>query len=330
MPYLHPPFVAALYAPLGWLPSAVVPGTMIASAAVLAAALAIALPWSLQLSRRRGLLLAAFVAAFPPLVYAVYLAQPSTLVPLGIVLFYGWSVRGQRTLAGLSLVLLLVKPHYAIALAVVLIARRARTELVILLTAAVVLALASLLVAGPGVLLDYPRAVMRSTSTESNDVMYGLPGFLSLYVSSSVARSSLLILGSLLIALGAALAIFMGGSSQRHLAAQLAAATTASVLLGPHVYFQDLGLAAVAGALGLAASKSSWTHLVWCFTATAFVVGAVCWQQLRLEQINVLTPLLVSWLSLSVIMLTGERFHVRRVSRARVSIRLETPIRQSP
>jgi uncharacterized protein (TIGR03663 family) len=258
--YFNPPFVAAAFAPLSALPietAAVVIGIV---GTALAAAATFALQRLLGLEDRlRRLLLWLGFFSLGSVPWVVLHGQLSMLLLLGWLSFIVLQMKGREKLSGVALALLLVKPQMAILPLALLLWKRRWWALATFATAAWVLAMVSLAVSGPGALVDYPRFLLESTGWDNRwgitpASMFGWNGFLArLLEYNSPVHLALTWTLSGITAL-AALMAFRGpwAPAKPRFLLQCGALLTASLLVNPHLYMQDLSLMALAVALGLA------------------------------------------------------------------------------
>ena len=194
LPFYNPPFVAGLFALVSllayeqalWL-------WLIINVTALAACLAL-------LDRILGreqpvfrLLFALAAISSIPVYRAVGLGQASLLVLLLTTLTYVWLAGGRQRHSGATVGLLLVKPQYAVLPVLHLALTRRREALAVVALVAGAAVVASLVVAGPEVVVEYPRLLLDSAAWREEKGIYpanwfSWTGFLyGLSVSSSLA-----------------------------------------------------------------------------------------------------------------------------------------------
>jgi hypothetical protein len=227
--------------------------------------------------------------------------QLSLWLVLGWLLFVLCQQRGRERWSGAALALLLVKPQLAVLPVAWLLWQRRWGALQTFAAIALPLAVLSLAVSGPGVIVDYPRLLIESTSWDGKwgvtpADMFGWGGFAARAVGfhspayfvfwGTLAAASLVIAGWTIA----------GPWQPRRPGFLLAsgALTTASLLLNPHLFMQDLSLMAVAIALGAAYAKRTAGSFGW-WPAFALVVWVAQLYGLKLLDrpgVNVTTPLM--------------------------------------
>lgn len=317
LPFYNPPFVAAVFALISllayeqalWL-------WLIINVTALAACLAL---FDRILGREQPVLRVLFALAAIssiPVYRAVGLGQASLLVLLLTTLTYVWLAGGHERRSGAMAGLLLVKPQYAILPALHLALARRREASAALALVAATAAVVSLAIAGPEVVVEYPRLILDSAAWREEKGIYpanwfSWTGFLhGLSVSSSLASW----LGIALGAVGALAALVVAARSTHSPASILAsgaALTVAMVLLSPHVYRQDLVLLLLPAAVLLALTKgveravaAGFLFALWLAAWPPLTVPAVpepAWSELSIEELgfNLFVPLiaaLLAWL----------------------------------
>lgn len=250
MPYLYPPQLAVLMAPLAWLPyQTAFLLWLLVNLALLAAAL-IALSRYLSVSRSSALLLGLLTASSLPILVALAQGQVSLLL-LAAAASGLYAVHRERDLlGGIMLSVLAVKPTYLLPVLLVLVIRgrwRALgSSVIVLITGA---ALATILL-GPRTLPDYARTLVAATDWQAriggfdpqwNQSLAGLTSGLTSGAVSSLGLSAI-----------AGVSLFVVAWAARRsqtIDAPLALGILAGLLASPHVLIHDLSLLAVPAAV---------------------------------------------------------------------------------
>ncbi len=300
--YFNPPFVAAAFAPLSALPievATVIIG-IVTTALALAAGLGIQRLLGLEDWLQRLLLWLGFLSLYS-VSWVVLHGQLSMVLLLGWLLFIVLQMRGRESLSGAALALLLVKPQMAILPVVLLLWKRRWRPLASFAAVAWALAMVSIAVSGPSVVIDYPRFLLESAGWENKwgvtpEGMFGWNGFAARLLDNNSAGHLTLTWTLSGITLLAALAAFQGDWAPRkpRFLLQCGALLMASLLVNPHLYMQDLSLMALALALALAyALRTNQGVLPWA--ALALSVWLVQLWGLRILDhagVNLLTPVM--------------------------------------
>ncbi len=173
LPYVHPPFVAAMFRPLASLPYPTAYAVwLVLSAGLYGAGLAIT--WRVLPAMPAGDRMLAMLLAltFEPFLMECWLGgQLSGLAFASLALAFFWEQKGKPLLSGLALGLILYKPTLVILLLPMLVvAMRWRTLLGVALTA-VSLGLISLAAVGKSVCLSYLDAIQGFTGTTTGTGM---------------------------------------------------------------------------------------------------------------------------------------------------------------
>lgn len=273
--FFNPPFVALFFAPITLLPveEAGVALFVVNSLLVL---------WSL-LALRQMLGIKDFIPtllfslgglSLQSVFWLVGHGQFSMLLFLGFLGFFWFQRQGKPGRSGLALSLLLFKPQMAILPVLVLLWRRDWSALTSFGSVTAVLVALSVAVSGPSVLWDYPRFALSSTGWEQElginvERMYGWNGLFA----TIVANHSPLHIGLTVVATVATAALVVRGLSSVHpsssrFALGCGALVAGAILVNPHVYLQDLVLAALVIAFGFLGSRElRWSGALWAGAA---------------------------------------------------------------
>jgi hypothetical protein len=255
LPYFNPPFVAVAVAPLALLDV----GTF--STVLLVMVLAMVLLGGLILSslfgrRTKQQMLFFWLAylTFNGTVWMIAEQQLSMFLFLGWLGFACFQAQGKSGWSALSLSMVLVKPQMALLPVAILVWHREWKTLRYFSLACLTLAFVSVLLAGPGVIIDYPRFLLESTRWESQGVnasqMYGWNSLVA-NVTGDESPSALLV-ALLILPTLAVVAYTVAGNRQPGdpvFFLQIGAALIASLLINPHLYLQDLVLIALGAGL---------------------------------------------------------------------------------
>jgi hypothetical protein len=280
LPYFNPPFLAALLAPLTLLS---LPGFGAALGAMnLALLLVCALDMQKLLKldepRHRIFFWLALLSSVP--MVNVFLQHQVTLwVMVAWLGFVVAQMQGRQKWSGVVLALGLVKPHMVVLPVLFLVYRRQWRALVSFGAVAATFALVSVLVAGPAVLVEYPRFLLQSTGWEANGIkpylMYGWNGLL-VDALDDPTPSRWLFGGLCLVTLGTVAVAWkrITATGASYPAAAMAVALMASLLVSAHLYLHDVALAGLAIVVAAAATGSART---WGWVAAALWLTALPW-----------------------------------------------------
>lgn len=311
--FFNPPFVALGFAPLSLLPISTFPVVLTAALAAMSVIAAFVLGRFIGL---RGLTLLLVVSAFLTLHSVYWLLLEGQL---SLFVFFAWlgfayfHLVGKKTSAGLCLALGLVKPQMLLLLLAFLVFNREWKTLRAFSTAAGVLVAASVIVATPEVLLDYPAFLLASTGFSGHGVatesMYGINGLIARTLGDPTPSTLWLLFFAPPLLWLTIHAWQKAPPTSSAFPMTLAVTLSAALLLNPHLYFQDMVLVPLAMAFAARSvgtdSRSASTLMV--------LAGAVWVTQLlnfRLADanLNVLTPLVIAFLLVC-------HFHLRQLSR---------------
>jgi hypothetical protein len=247
-PMIYPPPLAWVVAPIALLPM----NAAVAAWAGVILALYI-LTWKLAVPGDRLTRLILLAASFClwPVVYGLALLQ--AMVVMVAVVTVAWWLLGRRleVLAGLVLVLLVVKPQVAFLVPVALLAAgrwRAVATWAIGVAAVVVLALFSL---GPAGIQAYAGRLARASSMASEYTVFPGPTLASWLGSGLVSRAVALLVVAVMIR-----------AAWRHRSVRpdvpVAAGLVASILVTPYIHLPDLTVLLVAGWILLRGNPPAW------------------------------------------------------------------------
>ncbi len=248
LPFFNPPFVSVMTVPLALL------GLKAFSTSLLIAVVAMIIAGGVGLQRivearssaDRAFLWLAFLS-FAPMAWLLGEEQLSMLIFLGWLGFVWFQLEDKPSSSGACLALALVKPQMVLLPVVILVWKRQWSALRSFASIAAVLALVSIVVAGPGVLVEYPRLILQSTHWQGQGVrtdhMYGWNSVLAVLTHHS-APSLLLSVPLTIATLAVALVAWRGPwpKSSDVFLKQMSVLLLASLLVNPHLYQQDLVL----------------------------------------------------------------------------------------
>jgi hypothetical protein len=173
LPYVHPPFIAAMFRPLAWLPYPTTYAVwLLISAGLYGAGLAVT--WRVLTAmhaadRTLAMLLA---LTFEPFLMECWLGgQLSGLAFLCLALAFFYEQEGKPVLSGLALGLILYKPTLVILLLPMLVVARKWWALLGVALAGTFLGIISLVTAGKSVCLSYLHAIQGFTGTTTGTGM---------------------------------------------------------------------------------------------------------------------------------------------------------------
>ena len=303
LPYFNPPFVAAVLAPLALLPLGGFSAVLFVLVLLSIVAAGCALDRFLSLERPRAH--ATFWFWFLSLGSVGFVAlesQVSMLPLLGLLGFVFYETRNRPSGAGASLALALVKPHLVLLPIALLVWKRQWPALRAFLGVACVLTLVSIAVAGPGVLISYPRILIQSTGWDNEkgiviQNMYGWSGFYARLAGSDTAAHQILTWASSGLVLVLWAFTCRGGwqALRDRLPALIGLTTCCSLLISVPVYRQDLALLALAVACGIVQAKHTGNSMrAWYVLAASVWLAQYFGPDLLLNHgVNVQTPALL-------------------------------------
>jgi Glycosyltransferase family 87 len=309
LPFYNPPFAAGIFALISllaydralWL-------WLVVNVTALAACVALLDRLLVRESPLLRLLFALAAISSVPVYRALGLGQASLLVLLLTTLAFTWLAEGRQRV-GVMVGLLLIKPQYALLPALHLLLTRRREALVGLALVAAAALIASIGIAGPQVVVEYPRLLLDSSSWSEEKGIYpanwfSWTGFLH---GLSVSSPASTMLGLTVGMLGAGAALFISARNAHQPSSVLAggaALTVAILLLSPHVYRQDLVLLLLPAAVLLSLTNGvtralavAFLLLLWLVAWTPVTVPAVPeppWSELSVEELgfNLFVPLM--------------------------------------
>ena len=262
LPFLSPPFVALLFAPLGRVALPQAYALWLSINAVLLCGLVALLTVSFShWSRWERLLAGSAGLSFLPSYFAVWQGQVSLCLALAFAL--SWlAFRGRHDgWGGLSLALLLAKPQYAAAALLYLLWQKRWRALAGFAVGVTGLVLLGVLATGPGGLSSWLRAITQATGLGSYygihpTLMFTWSGFLTALSSQPILGAApsvpfLLWAGLEMCTLLLMAMIWNRQTSEPEatLGAGFSGLLIGAILLSPHTYVQDLVLLLPAGYL---------------------------------------------------------------------------------
>ena len=255
-----PVFVAWLFAPVSRLPFTAAYLLYMAFTAALLIGVLLVLDRQLHAVPKpaRWLFLACGALALPSLATVVF-GQVDLIVLAGLLGGYLLLRADRRALAGLSLCLVLVKPHLLLGVALLLLLRRDWKTMGVLAAAGLPLLILPLLLAGPATLADYARELIADPGagrelTVNGDVMPNWRGFIVSATNSE--RLIFWVPGALAIAAGAtalALSRWRRAAGAAAFDRDYSLAVLLPLLVSPHLHSQSLAVALLPAALALRA-----------------------------------------------------------------------------
>lgn len=259
-PMIYPPPLAWLVAPFALLPLPVAVGVW--GLGIIALYI---LTWKLAAPGDRLTRLTLLVVSFClwPVVYGLALLQ--AMVVMVAVVTVAWWLLGRRqdVLAGLVLVLLVVKPQVAFLVPLALLAAgrwRAVAAWAAGVATVIVLAIVSL---GPAGIQAYGARLARAAEMASEYTVFPGPTLTSWLGTGPVSRAIALLLIAMMI---------RAAWHYRHRRADIpvAAGLVASILVTPYIHLPDLTVLMVAGWIFLRANPATWQR--WLLLAALLVV----------------------------------------------------------
>lgn len=248
LPYVNPPHLTLLFAPLAWLPRPAAFLAWTACQLALLAALLILL-WRLarawQPHERRLLLIA--VLAFPPLLYTLMIGAFSLLLLVSVLLFYLALKHARPTQAGWWLVLATIKPQAAVTPAALLLGARRWRAILSAIIITLILAVISIIGLGwpvwPGYLqiLRAHSGLFGTYNVVPAD-MYNLKGALALLLGNTqAALINQVSFAALVVTAGLSVWLWRGAWAPQRPDFELRFALTLllGILFSPHLNQQD-------------------------------------------------------------------------------------------
>lgn len=261
LPYMHPPFLVPL---LQLVTDSDYPGSYIRWSAVLLLAAVLCFVVVFRFLRRDNrfaisdcILTAAASVLFFPVFISLLKGQDTAFMLLGTLIWMGAVLRQNDRLAGASLILVALKPHIALVLAIPTLLVRRRALRSFCLTASLAALVGLLLVHWQG-LHDFV-SLMRITAQGqgygvNQDKMYNFLGLMLRSVPrAEPATIRLLAWGLFLLATGALCWCYRKRTQLRE--SDLGLIVLLGLFTSPHLHFHDLSLLVVP-ALGLASTAA--------------------------------------------------------------------------
>jgi len=314
LPFYNPTFVAGVFVLISLLAyQQALWAWLVVNVVVLAACIALLDRLLTREPLQLRLPFALGAISFIPVYRAVGLGQASLFVLLFSTLAFGWLAEARQGRAGVMLGLLLIKPQYAVLPVLQLIIARKRQALLSFAAVAVVATAASVAVAGPQVVVDYPRLLIESGSWRESRGIYPANWFswTGFFYALSWPSTAATFLGVALGLIGAVAALAISARVPHRGPTVLtggAALTVAVLLLSPHVYRQDLVLLLFPAAVLLALTRGAarlavcgFLLAIWIVVWTPVIVPAIPeppWQGLSAENLgfNLFVPLMAAFL----------------------------------
>jgi len=299
LPFLNPPFLALLLAPLGLLPYTGAYLTLLGINAVICAMVVVRL---MPPAAGRLVTVAAVLAALSsfPVFIALVQGQTSLLV-LAALTGAVTCLRSDRDIpAGACLALTLIKPQFALPLLLVLITQRRWKALSAFAGSAAAIAALSLVLVGPGGLADWLHVLLTSGGWGVNrgfapQANFGLPSLIGRLDGHGPLVE---VLSAVSVLVPALLLVRMTRRSAPSSRRLWAAATLTGILISPHLLVHDLTIAILP--LGLLAGELPRSRVL-VFLAAAYLVvliGPPSSQVLPVQIPTVLLTILTVWVML--------------------------------
>ncbi|HEX5368431.1 MAG TPA: glycosyltransferase family 87 protein [Dehalococcoidia bacterium] len=246
LPFFNPPFIAAFMAPFALLP---VKASALLFMALSLGGLALAMRQLLGgLSRLEVALWSVGIVSSMPFYYTLQHGQFSFLLLLLFTSVYFMLKRRNDAPAGAVLALLLMKPQLLLLPLIFLVADRRYAALRAFAITAGVLALSSLLVAGPGGSLDYVKLMVQATGWHNENgitifAMFGWNAFFTdVLGNTDFSLVTLLALVAAIGTIGVCVASWRSASNRddTNFDLRYTVLMLGTLLVSPHLYGQDL------------------------------------------------------------------------------------------
>ncbi len=199
----------------------------------------------------------AWFITWPSVALVAVQGQLSILPLLAWLGFIVWQTRGKQELSGASLALALIKPQFVVLAVPLLLWQRQWRTLAGFASVAAVMAAVSIAVAGPHVLLDYPRFILQSAKWDHQfsivpESMFGWSGFYARTFGLGGRLHSALTTGSILGTVVVAFYVFRKGwqPTRPDFVLRAGILLGASMLISLHLFRQDMTLMAMLIVLG--------------------------------------------------------------------------------
>lgn len=303
LPYIHPPFEALLFVPLTFLPYL--------SAYLLWDALNLALLiLTLGLLRRyvpllRSASLALWVlcaVAFFPIFVCLLQGQDMVLFFFLLAAAYVYLRKGADFLAGCWLGMGCFRPHLVLSLAIILLFSARRKAVAGIACSGLAMAAASIAVVGWRGFLEYPGAVWREEQVMGrgaivpND-MPNLRGLFAMFFHDGHSVALALIAATTVLLLVLGISLFQRAERASNLELGFSVAVLVTILVSYHAFMYDLALLFLPALLLVNQARvrrARWQSVV--PVATLFFTPLLMFLFLRLNRLNLLTPILLLWL----------------------------------
>ncbi len=319
--YLNPPFFAAAFAPLTALPLAWASLVIFVIGCLLALISAAVLCRFLEVRDHKeqfAVWLAFLTLSSVP--WLVAQGQPSLLLFLGWLGFAHFQSTSRQQASGASLALTLIKPQYALIPILLLVWNRQWKALFTLSGIATVLCLVSLVVSGPEIFIKYPQSVLETMRWYDEKGihlmnMYGWSGYFARLLHSNSELHSVLTLtfDGATVALVAFASRDLWKPGEASFYYLMALALIATLLVGAHLYLQDLSLLALVIAFVVKAERQRGGNLlVWMGFAAALWLSELYARSFLMQRdFNLPTPLMAMLFLALVVRLELDRARAR-------------------
>lgn len=243
LPYVYPPYLALLMAPLGALPYTVAWVVWLSINCLLLGGVILSVQRYLRLTGRGSVLLWAACLSFAPIFIAIAVQGQTSVLLLALFTAAFFAIRaGQEWRAGVFLALTIMKPQYALPFLLVLALRRHWASLISFAISSALLVGVPIIVLGAAPTIGYIR-ILRLATTWQSQFGYGpqlnqsVSGFVQLLVPANLATpvTVFIVLG----ALG-----FLARAARRSTTpdAPLGLAVIVAFAISPHVLIHDMSL----------------------------------------------------------------------------------------
>lgn len=262
LPYVYPPYLSLLMAPLDVLPYIAAWVAWLAINCLLLAWILRSLRQYLHLAGRSGALLLTACLSFPPVFMAAAVQGQTSILLLALFTGAFFAVRaGREWQAGVLLSLTIMKPQYALPFLLVLAIRRHWAAIAAFAASSAGLIAVPIIVLGPGVTLGYVH-ILRLATTWHGQFGYGpalnqsVSGFADLVFPPNVATPV-----TALISVAALACLVRVTRRSTRLDIPLALAVMAAFAISPHVLIHDMSLLILPAAVAVRYRRAGPRHL---------------------------------------------------------------------
>lgn len=252
LPYVYPPYLSLLMAPLGMLPYTAAWVVWLAINCLLLGGFLLSLQQYLQLTGKGSALLWVAGLSFPPVFMAAAVQGQTSILLLTLFSAAFFAIRaGYPWQAGVILSLTIMKPQYALPFLLVLAVRRHWSALIAFAVSSGILIAAPMIVLGPGVTAGYVD-ILRLAATWHDQFGYGpalnqsVSGFMQLLFPPNVAAPA-----TLAVALAALVCLARVAHRSAGLDIPLGLAVIVAFAVSPHVLIHDLSLLILPAAIAV-------------------------------------------------------------------------------